>query len=55
MTMEQATELRASIVVIPNIEHVLKANITPYEKLVLIQKHIQNWRESSGDPIEIEE
>lgn len=36
--------LKIAMVLIPKIEQVLDADITDYEKVVLIKKHIENWR-----------
>jgi len=36
---------RAIALLIPRIEKVLSSNVTEYEKCVLIEQHIQDWRE----------
>jgi len=37
-------ELSCVAILIPKIEKILKSNVNAYEQLILIKKHIANWR-----------
>ena len=44
--MKRINILKLTQLLIPRIECVLKAkDITPYEKTVLIERHIKDWRQ----------